>query len=418
MTCSPTTLLRLVRQAPLPLSSTVRVVGVDEWAWRKGQRYGTILVDLERQAPIDLLKDATAESFASWLQMHPTVEIISRDRGTTFADGANRGAPQALQIADRWHLIHNLGEALEKVLARYHANLKQALLRDEEPQLNPSVEPEVLASPKSLSQAEQARQARQERRLAVFNQVQELYAQGWSGASIARMLGIHKKTAVKYATAKHFPESRSDRGRKLSPYLPYLQAQWTAGEHNIAFLYQTIHTQGYSGSETSVRQYITSLRKEIGPARRPRRYAPAVSEERKRHQRVALSSRRATWLVLRRPEDLSLEEQNLLDRLSQAHPQVKEACELAQTFAQMIRRRDAPALEVWLQKATVSDIPEVCTFAKGILRDQAAVLAALTYDWSQGQVEGQVHRLKLLKRQSYGRAGFDLLRHRVLARSA
>lgn len=232
------------------------------------------------------------------------------------------------------------------------------------------------------------------------------------------MLGIHKKTAVKYATAERFPESRSDCGRKLGPYLPYLQAQWAAGEHNIAFLYQTIRTQGYSGSETSVRQYIASLRKEIGPARRPRRYAPPVSKERKRHQRVALSSRRATWLVLRRPEDLSLEDQHLLDLLGQAHPQVKGACELAQAFAQMIRGRNAPAFEAWLQEATMSEAPEIRTFAKGIERDQAAVLAALTYDWSQGQVEGQVHRLKLLKRQSYGRAGFDLLRHRVLARSA
>jgi len=105
MKCSPATVLRLVRQAPLPSSSTVRVLGVDEWAWRKGQSYGTILVDLEQQAPIDLLEDATAESFAAWLQKHPSVEIISRDRGTTFADGAKRGAPQALQIADRWHLI-------------------------------------------------------------------------------------------------------------------------------------------------------------------------------------------------------------------------------------------------------------------------------------------------------------------------
>ncbi|MFL5660220.1 MAG: transposase [Ktedonobacteraceae bacterium] len=108
--------------SPTPSSSTVRVVGVDEWAWRKGQRYGTILVDLERQAPINLLEDAPSESFAAWLEKHPTVEIISRDRGTTFADGASRGAPQAIQIADRWHLIHNLGEALEKVLARHHAD--------------------------------------------------------------------------------------------------------------------------------------------------------------------------------------------------------------------------------------------------------------------------------------------------------
>jgi transposase len=253
--------------------------------------------------------------------------------------------------------------------------------------------------------------ARQERRRALFTQVQELYAQGWSGASIARMLGIHKKTAVKYATSEHFPESQSDRGHKLGPFLPYLQAQWAAGEHNIAFLYQTIRSQGYAGSETSVRQYITALREEVGPARRPRRYYPPVSKERKRYQRAALSSRRATWLVLRRPEDLSSEDQHMLALVEQAHPQVKVACELAQAFAQMIRERNAPALEPWLEETLKGAVAELRTFAAGIKHDHAAVLAALTHDWSQGQVEGQIHRLKLLKRQSYGRAGFDLLRH-------
>ncbi|GAC1566068.1 MAG: ISL3 family transposase [Ktedonobacteraceae bacterium] len=418
MKCSPATVLRLVRQAPLPSSSTVRVVGVDEWAWRKGQRYGTILVDLEQQAPIDLLEDATSESFAAWLQKHPSVEIISRDRGTTFADGATRGAPQALQIADRWHLIHNLGEALEKVMARYHAELKRAFMRETESQPLPLVEREVHVASKPFSQAEQVRMARQERRRAIFTQVHELYAQGWSGASIARMLGIHKKTAVKYATTEHFPESRSDLRWKLAPYLPFLQSQWATGEYNIAFLYQTIRAQGYSGSETSVRQYVTSLRKEIGPTRRPRRYYPPVPKEKKQQQRTALSSRRATWLVLQRPENLSAEDQHLLDLIGQAHVQVKVACELAQAFVQMIRRRKASELQPWLEKTLTSEVSELHTFAAGIKRDQDAVLAALTYEWSQGQVEGQVHRLKLLKRQSYGRAGFDLLRHRVLARSA
>jgi transposase len=179
MKSSPATLLRLVRQAPLPSSSTVRVVGVDEWAWRKGQSYGTILVDLEQQAPIDLFEDATAESFAAWLERHPTVEVSSRDRGTIFADGAARGAPhalQALQIADRRHLIHNLGEALEKVLARHHADVKRAFTREEEYQATPTVEPEALVPARVPSQAEQVRIARQERRLAIFTQVHDLYA--------------------------------------------------------------------------------------------------------------------------------------------------------------------------------------------------------------------------------------------------
>jgi len=179
-----------------------------------------------------------------------------------------------------------------------------------------------------------------------------------------------------------------------------------------------IRLQGYRGSEPSVRTYLTSLREEVGPPRRLRRYYPPISRQKQRQQRTAVSSRQATWLMLRRPEDLSVEDQHMLALVLQAHAQVKSACLLAQAFALMIRTRNAPALEAWLPEAARSGVPELRAFAAGIRRDQAAVLAALTYDWNQGQVEGQIHRLKLLKRQSYGRAGFELLRHRVLARSA
>ena len=195
------------------------------------QSYGTILVDLERDTPVDLLQDASAASFAVWLAAHPSVELISRDRGTTKALGATRGAPQALQIADRWHILHNLGEALEKVLARHHTDVKRASTpSEEEHQVIAALDQQALARVLARSQTERLRQARRERRLATFTRVQELSAQGWSGASIARMLGIHKKTAVKYAAADHFPEARSDRGHKLAPSMPFLHTQWAAGE--------------------------------------------------------------------------------------------------------------------------------------------------------------------------------------------
>jgi transposase len=197
---------------------------------------------------------------------------------------------------------------------------------------------------------------------------------------------------VKYARAESFPETRSDRDRKLAPYLPFVHAQWAGGEQHIASLYQTIGSQGYRGSETSVGKYITSLREEIGPARRPRREDPPVAAESKGHQRQALSSRRATWLLLRRPEDLSREEQRLLDLVRQAHAQVMSACKLAQAFALMMRSRNARALKSWLQEASRCEVPELPAFAAGIKRDQAAVLAALTYEWSQGQVEGAPFR--------------------------
>src|SRR5260221_3824627 len=120
------TLLRLVRATPGPTRPTPRVVGVDGWAWRKGQRYGTVLVDLERPCPVDLLPERTAEVFAAWLIAHPGVEVIRRDRGGSSAEGGRQGAPQALQIADRFHLVKNAGDHLEQVVARHHTLLRQA----------------------------------------------------------------------------------------------------------------------------------------------------------------------------------------------------------------------------------------------------------------------------------------------------
>ena len=183
MTCSASTVLRLLRHGPLSPPSPIKVVGVDEWAWRKGQRYGTLLVDLEQRMPIDLLADATAESFAAWLQAHLSVEFISRDRGTTFADGATRGAPQALQIADRWHILHHVGEALEKVLARHHADVKRAFTSpEEESRVIAALDQQALAHAMARAQSEQLRQARRERRLATFMRVQELSATSAGGA--------------------------------------------------------------------------------------------------------------------------------------------------------------------------------------------------------------------------------------------
>jgi transposase len=186
MAWSPSTVLRLLHHAPLPTPLPVKVLGVDEWAWRKGQNYGTLLVDLERHLPIDLLQDALADSFAAWLKGHPSVELMSRDRGTTFADGANWGAPQALQIADRWHVLHNLAEVREKVLVKHHANLNQAFTPQEKQQVIAALDQEAFAHIMARSQAEQQRQARQERRRATFTRVQEL-----STTSAGAALGLH-----------------------------------------------------------------------------------------------------------------------------------------------------------------------------------------------------------------------------------
>ena len=415
MPCSADTIVRLLRRAALPTAPPVKVLGVDEWAWRKGQSYGTMLVDLERHAPVDVLPDASADSFATWLKAHPSVELITRDRAGAFADGAASGAPNAIQIADRWHILRNLSEALKKVLARHHETIKRAFTPQQEQESAPAV-----PAPAVISHDERIRQSRRDRRLARYQAVRKQHEQGWSFASIARMLGMNKKTVAKFVQAEQFPEARprGDRRRKLTPYLPYLQKQWEAGEHNAAKLYRDIRAQGFRGSETTVRAFLSELRDETEPRTGPRRRLPVSAQRKSRWQPGAPSSRRATWLILSRQEKLSAEQRRERDLVLEAHPELTIACLLAQSFAQLVRTRNAKALDLWIEQALDSGVPELGSFVGGIRRDQSAVFNALSYAWSQGQVEGQIQRLKLLKRQSYGRAGFHLLRHRVLARSA
>ncbi len=413
MPCSADTIVRLVHRAALPTPAPVKVLGVDEWAWRKGQSYGTMLVDLERHVPVDVLPEASADSFAAWLKAHPSVELITRDRAGAFADGAASGAPNAIQIADRWHILRNLSEALKKVLARHHETIKHAFTPQQEQESAPAV-----PAPAVISHDERIRQSRRDRRLARYQEVRKLHAQGWSFASIARMLGMNKKTVAKFVQAEQFPEARprGDRRRKLTPYLPYLQQQWEAGEHNAAKLHREIQAQGFRGSETTTRAYLSELRDQSEPRTGPRRRLPPLTPRKSHWQPGAPSSRRATWLILNRQEKLSESQRRDRDRVLAAHPEVTIACLLAQSFAQLVRTRNAKALEPWIEQAIESGVPELGSFVAGIRRDQSAVFNAFSYVWSQGQVEGQIHRLKLLKRQSYGQAGFDLLRHRVLAR--
>jgi transposase len=418
MPASGDTVLRLVRRSQEPDRPTPTVLGIDDWAWRKGQSYGTILVDLERHRVVDLLEDRLADTLAAWLKAHPGVAIISRDRAPEYIKGSNQGAPDAVQVADRWHLLRNLRDALVRILEQNRACLYAAASDHEDPERAASIaadsEPLEAGTP-PLTKAEQMKAATRERRLARYQAITDLAEQGANMRAIARQSGMSRRTIGRYLRAGDFPEMAQRRKRPsiLDPYLPHLRRRWMAGCRNGTQLYREVAAKGFRGSCSLVRQWAAKMRREdpesIGPGR--------PSTKRRRRGVRPWSAQYAVWLLLKDPEALADDKRAALQRMLRASPAVACAHTLAQAFLRIVRERLPEALEPWLKMVLENRIPELSGFARSLNRDIEAVVAALSLPWSNGQVEGQVNRLKLIKRQMYGRAKFDLLRLRVLAYS-
>jgi transposase len=411
------TLLRLIRAAPLPPIVTPSVLGVDDWARRKRHSYGTVLVDLEQRRPVALLPDREAETLACWLRDHPGVEIVARDRSGAYADGIRRGAPRAVQVADRFHLLQNLAETLETVFTAHSKDLRaveQAVRRAGLPAPKVAVQP-VPSQPGTTARAKAAE--RRARRLARHREVWALHRKGWPGHAIARQLGIGRSTVVRHLRSETFPErkARSDSGRSLlDPWKPFLLARWNAGHRGSRRLLRDLQRQGYRGSYATLVRYTQRLRQaQEGTAlrqpARTRALRPVIDPPKR-----ALTPRSAAWLMLRRPERRDTADTDRLRRLRAQQARLAEAVELGEAFTDLVRARRPECLEPWLARAQGGGLPAFRGFAKRLRVDKEAVQAAVTLPWSTGQVEGQINRLKMIKRQMYGRAKLDLLGRRFL----
>jgi len=419
MGASDTTILwsvQLVR-TPTVNADQVRVVGIDDWSWRRGKRYGTIIVDLEKQQVLDLLPDRSVESVRAWLAAHPQVEVVSRDRGANYVDGATQGAPQAVQVADRWHLYKNLGEAVEAFLVRARVHIP-----DEVPSQDvgsgydtvdivlPLLRPAISTTPHGLEQS----QARLDRKWKLHQRVHILRSQGLSLHQVAKEIGVARNTVRKYArqpvpAVAPVPTPRPRRPSVLDPYEEYLLRRWNEGCRNATLLYREIREQGYPGGKTVVKDYIKYLRM----------YPSQSTLPHPRQQRAASASpRELRWLLARQREDLDEEQQARLQRLLTISTDVQRVHALLQNFHVMLRQKQHEMLDCWLEQAHKSGIAEMRRFALGVRRDYDAVKAAILLPWSQGQTEGQVNKLKTVKRMMYGRAGFALLRQRLLQSSS
>ena len=420
MATSPSTLLRYVRRANIATNPEPCVIGVDDFSLRRGQRYATIIVDLQRHEPIEMLPDREAETFAGWLKDNaPDVEIISRDRSDAYADGGREGAPGAVHVADRWHLLKNLSSALERFATRHSEQIKQAAKSAVKSrgggrgEGSRAPEPSMSSMLRDTAQERESKE-RRKKRYERYRKVMELYHQGVSQKAIAKELSIGTITVNTYVYSEGFPERstyHTSHRSILEPYIPYIHKRWAEGCHNASQLWREIKERGYPGKDRMVRRYAVNLRKML---------AELSSEEQadflgaNSNSLKAPSARRAAWWLAKPEAELDTEQRAFVETLCQKSVQAKKVRELALGFKKMITERQAERFDGWLQAASNSGVRELESFARTLGWDYDAVAAALKYEWSQGQVEGQINKLKLIKKQMYGKANFDLLRQRVL----
>jgi transposase len=385
------------------------VVGVDDWAKRQGARSGTIVVDLERRTPRELLPDREAATVPHWLATYPEIEIISRDRAPQYAEAARVGAPHAVQVVDRWPVLKNLSEAVQRVLIRQRAPLEEATRRMRDHQRE---QPGVSVALPSLSSSE-AREIERHRatRYARYRAVKQVQRQGVSQQGIARTLAMSHNTVRRYVRAETFPERAQYRlGSRLDAYLPYLHTRWAQGGRTPAAFWKELRTQGSPGTVRMIERDLLRL---------GQRLKGLTPQESTQFLRVATlfktpSVRQVTAWLQSPPATLTAAQAQLVSQVCEVRADLTVVHDLALAFRQLMKDRAVAALPAWVARAEQCPVAELRAFAVGVRQDYGAVAAALEYAWSNGPVEGQINRLKTIKRQMDGRANFDLLRARVL----
>ena len=400
------TILRRIMDLPDASGGSVVYLGIDDFAFRRGYRFGTILVNLESHRVVGLLPDRQTETVAQWMRYQPDLKVVSRDRGGEYAAAARQGAPQAIQCADRFHMVKNLTEAVQVLLARCQAEIL-AEQKPDEPDLHERQKPIISIEewrPPEPAYVEKVRLARRAGRYVRYQQVVELSRQGMGTKEIAGHLGISDRTVRDWLKQGTFPEVQKRRKRQSSfdTFAPYVLKRWQEGERNGLVLWREIKAQGYAGTDRSVYRYLKTLKQAEVRA--------SVNPERLRKY-TALT---AIWLFVRDPKQLNEIEREDVAAFCQASAALKKAYDLLHDFLLMVHKREGHRLDAWLARAAESGLAELQSFVSGVEKDKDAVQAGLTWPITNGMVEGHVTKLKLIKRTMYGRAGFALLRQRVL----
>ena len=401
--CSADTLLRRVINTPETKQSGAPHVGIDEWAWHRGHCCGMLIVNLDTHRPLVLLPGRDQRTLATWFRKYPEIQVVSRDRSGVYATAAREGAPQARQVADRWHLLKNIGDEPERMMYR-HMPLIRLVVR--ELSLKKSPEPEISVPVASLRRLERLKQHIRKKRHQRWTEVMALHNKGCSFREISRITGLSRVTVSRWVGSGTFPEmsTRPPKRGLLDPWREWLKEQRECGNYNSGRIWREMVARGVTGSETIVRDAVAKWRKG---------WIPPVTTA----ARLPSVSRVSRWLM---PWRITRDEENYASRfislMCEKEPELKIAQQLALEFYRILKTQNKSQLSSWFTRVHESGSAEFRRVAAGMEADAAAICEAISSRWSNGVVEGHVNRLKkMLKRQMYGRAGFELLRQRVMS---
>ena len=405
MSVSDDTILRQLKRdaAVAHRNSEVRVVGIDDWSWRRATSYGTIMVDLERRSIVDILDDRSVESAAKWLRDHPSVEVVSRDRCGLYAQAVREGAPQARQVADRFHLIQNLRSAIEEQMSLSGRATGRAILSED-------------AIVDAATHRRRARLAHSQSRQEIFEMLHALRQEGLSYCEIARRTGYERRSIANWLKFKAPPDRRRAALNPTSPWYfeAFLAQCWKDGNRRGRHLFHDVKQRGYTGSFANLERLLAAWRRAEREADDAPSTALKLESVRDPETGHAISPVVAAALCIKPRGQLTDRQARKVDALKHESEAFAEMRRLAMRFNGILRGKRSAPLDAWIDDAIDSELIPIMRFARVLRRDVDAVNNAIELPWSNGQAEGQINRLKTLKRAMYGRAGPELLRARML----
>src|SRR6202453_1762267 len=420
MPVSDTTILRSLKAHARVRSDNgaVRVAGIDDWAWRKGSNYGTIIVDLERRQVVGLLAARSAATTASWFKDHPEVEVVSRDRAGLYAEAARQGAPQARQVADRFHLLQNFRETVERQLGRFEAPISDSQVNARDNQAAPPLPARSDCASDAATQKRLMRRGRQAVRQELFDEIRALFEGGSSVREIARKLGLGRRRVERWVRRIDLPDLNTMASKPCTPtyFGVLLERRWAEGITKVRHLFAEIRHRGYTGSFSHLARFLAPWRSGEPSLEGDEQEEPAPVRLRTLDPMTGrvISPLTAAALCVKPRGQMTVRQVANVDALKAASAEFTAMRRLAMRFRGLLRGGTAVGVDAWLIDARASGIYAMQRFAKTIRQDLEAVRNAMSEPWSNGQTEGQINRLKTLKRAMYGRAGVELLRARMM----